>query len=65
MTVTLGNFNSLNSICYRDYETFHNDVFRTELENELFKHDTYNTEYQHFSNVFLGILNGHTLVSWH
>lgn len=54
MTVTLGKVNSLNSICYRDYETFHNDIFRSELENELFKHDTYNTEYQHFSNVFLG-----------
>ena len=32
-------------------------MFRAELDNELLKHDIYNTEYQHFLNIFSGILN--------
>ena len=43
---------------YSDYRNFRHDEFRTELENEILKHDINNIEYQHFT-IFIEILNKH------
>ena len=44
----------------RDYRKFRYDEFVSELDNEILKHDTNNTKYQHFLNIFIETLNKHT-----
>ena len=51
-----------NIVPYRSYKSFHNNSFRTELDNELLKYDLCNIEYQNFLNVFLNILKKHASV---
>ena len=48
-----------NIVSYGSYKRFRNSSFRTEIDNELLKYDLCNTEYQHFLNIFLDILNKH------
>ena len=45
---------------YRDYQNFHSNEFRAELDNEMSKHDLGNMEHQHFLNIFIDILNKHS-----
>ena len=45
---------------HRDYQSFQNNEFRAELDNEMSKHDLGNMEYQHFLNIFIDILNKHS-----
>ena len=49
----------LKIVNYRDIINFQNNVFRTEIDNEILKHDISNIEYQHFLNIFVEILNKH------
>ena len=44
-------------VLYRKYKNFRNDVFRSELENELSNYDINNTEYDNFLGTFLKILD--------
>ena len=44
---------------YRDYQSFQNNEFRAELDNEKSKHDLGNTEYQHFLNIIIDIFDKH------
>ena len=46
-----------NIVSYRRYKRFRNNLFRTELDNELLKYDLCYIGYQHFLNIFLDILN--------
>ena len=49
----------LKIVNYRDIINFQNNEFRTELDNEILKHDISNIKYQHFLNIFVEILNKH------
>ena len=44
---------------YRDYQNFHSNEFRAELDNEMSKHGLGNMEHQHFLKIFIDILNKH------
>ena len=44
-------------VFYRKYKNFRNDLFRSELENELSNYDTNNIEYDIFLRTFLKILD--------
>ena len=44
---------------HRDYQSFQNNEFRAELDNEMLKHDLGNMDDQHFLNIFIEILNKH------
>ena len=44
-------------VFYRKYKNFRNDLFRSELENELSKYDINNMEYDIFLGTFLKILD--------
>ena len=43
-------------VFYRKYKNFRNDLFRSELENELSNYGINNTEYDIFLGTFLNIL---------
>ena len=42
---------------YRDYRKFWNNEFRSQLDNEILKHDISNMDYQRFLSVFIETLN--------
>ena len=42
---------------FRDYKRSQNDLFRSELDYELSKLDVCNLEFEHFSNIFIEVLN--------
>ena len=42
---------------YRDYQNFQSNEFRSEIDNEMSKHDLCNMEYQYFLKIFIDILN--------
>ena len=43
----------------RDYKRFQNGLFRSELDYELSKLDVCNLEFEHFSKIFIEVLNKH------
>ena len=49
----------LKIVNYRDIINFRNNEFRTELDDEIFKHDINNIEYKHFLDILIGISNKH------
>ena len=42
---------------FRDYKRFQNSLFRSELDYELSKLDVCNLEFEHFSKIFIEVLN--------
>ena len=44
-------------VFYRKYKNFRNNLFRSELENELSKYDINDMEYDNFLRTFLKILD--------
>lgn len=42
---------------YKGFPIICNDKFRVKLDKKIFKHDINNTEYHHFFNIFIIVLN--------